>query len=591
MMRPLRTQASRRALQSCCCSSRPVLSRHATQFLPAQSRSFHPPEYSPADQKDFNRKVRELVKSSPVPENARIAIVGAGLTGLTTAYYLAQDLPPGCKIVIYDGQNRVGGWIRSETHSVDVGGTKSQVLFERGPRAISPGDTLHGQQDRLVLYDLLLNHGLIAYPGRPNLARFIYSPQGHLVNLSGIRLDPSIFEEPIYRLMLKGGLWWTLKWRFRRPGWFPKDDVSLGEYVERASGSRQLVEDVASAGVHGIWGGDIDKISAMSALGLHFQSANLTYGQAEDLGLRVTEQRFVSQFLQDRPYVKTMYALKPPALVNFGKFGLESLPIALANSLESDSKVEMRLGNPISGIEYDPSERKVKIQDSNQQTEVYDKVISTTSGQHAYQLTGGKLKHLQDSESVNIMTVNLWYPQETLVPPGSATSSPKLNPERALGVFFDSNVAEQQQRQEGGTKVFVLMGGHQYDGMEPPSEAQAIDQAKTLLHRHLGIPVDLPSYAVSKLAKGCLPQHHVGHHRRMASLSYELMDKFENRLALIGGSYSRPGVASALRAGFDMAHAITRENFYDNGVTRFSHKEVSDPYFPFGEKAYLDRNQ
>jgi hypothetical protein len=154
-MRPLRTQASRRALQSCCCSSRPVLSRHATQFLPAQSRSFHPPEYSPADQKDFNRKVRELVKSSPVPENARIAIVGAGLTGLTTAYYLAQDLPPGCKIVIYDGQNRVGGWIRSETHSVDVGGTKSQVLFERGPRAISPGDTLHGQQDRLVLYDLV----------------------------------------------------------------------------------------------------------------------------------------------------------------------------------------------------------------------------------------------------------------------------------------------------------------------------------------------------------------------------------------------------------------------------------------------------
>lgn len=160
MMSALRTQASRRALQSCCCRLRPALPRHATQFLPAQSRSFHPPEYSPADQKDFNRKVRELVKSSPVPENARIAIVGAGLTGLTTAYYLAQDLPPGCKIVIYDGQNRVGGWIRSETHSVDVGGTKSKVLFERGPRSISPGDTLHGQQDCLVLYDLVRPPGL-----------------------------------------------------------------------------------------------------------------------------------------------------------------------------------------------------------------------------------------------------------------------------------------------------------------------------------------------------------------------------------------------------------------------------------------------
>ena len=74
---------------------------------------------------------------------------------MTAAYYLAAKYLPQSKITIYEGSDRVGGWIRSESKEVDVNGHKQTVMFERGPRAMSPGDMIHDQQDRLVLYDLV----------------------------------------------------------------------------------------------------------------------------------------------------------------------------------------------------------------------------------------------------------------------------------------------------------------------------------------------------------------------------------------------------------------------------------------------------
>lgn len=59
------------------------------------------------------------------------AVIGGGITGLTTAFRLAQD--PSCsKVTLYEGSNRLGGWIQSETVEVDDG----EVVFEYGPRTL-----------------------------------------------------------------------------------------------------------------------------------------------------------------------------------------------------------------------------------------------------------------------------------------------------------------------------------------------------------------------------------------------------------------------------------------------------------------------
>lgn len=87
--------------------------------------------------------------------NADFAVVGGGLTGLATAYYLAKKLPPSVNITLYEAGDRLGGWVRSERHPVDLGGKKGSVLFERGPRSLTSLSGNTWRYDDLVLYDLV----------------------------------------------------------------------------------------------------------------------------------------------------------------------------------------------------------------------------------------------------------------------------------------------------------------------------------------------------------------------------------------------------------------------------------------------------
>ena len=62
-----------------------------------------------------------------------VAILGGGITGLVTAFYLSR-LRPDTRITIFEGSSRLGGWLH--TRSVDVG--NGNVIFEQGPRNLRP---------------------------------------------------------------------------------------------------------------------------------------------------------------------------------------------------------------------------------------------------------------------------------------------------------------------------------------------------------------------------------------------------------------------------------------------------------------------
>jgi hypothetical protein len=70
--------------------------------------------------------------SKPAPPQ-KIAVLGGGLTGLTTAFYLTRFLPH-AKITLYESSNRLGGW--AETRG-EVEEDPYAPIFELGPRAIN----------------------------------------------------------------------------------------------------------------------------------------------------------------------------------------------------------------------------------------------------------------------------------------------------------------------------------------------------------------------------------------------------------------------------------------------------------------------
>lgn len=102
-----------------------------------------------------NNSSSKRKKAGKLPEDAKIAVLGGGLTGLTTAYYLAKWLPSTTKITLLEAGDRLGGWIRTDKVPVKVGGVEGVVNFERGPRSFSSLNKSTWRFDDLVLWDLV----------------------------------------------------------------------------------------------------------------------------------------------------------------------------------------------------------------------------------------------------------------------------------------------------------------------------------------------------------------------------------------------------------------------------------------------------
>ena len=69
--------------------------------------------------------------SSPSTEQHDVIVVGAGVTGLVTAYRLLQA---GREVTVLEARDRIGGRLRNETHD-------EEVDFEVGGQWVSPDQT------------------------------------------------------------------------------------------------------------------------------------------------------------------------------------------------------------------------------------------------------------------------------------------------------------------------------------------------------------------------------------------------------------------------------------------------------------------
>jgi oxygen-dependent protoporphyrinogen oxidase len=72
-------------------------------------------------------------------------ILGGGISGLATTYYLSRKFP-NARLLLIESDHRVGGWVHSEDHPVE--GTS--LLCEYGPRSIRPSGEEGGNTLQLV---------------------------------------------------------------------------------------------------------------------------------------------------------------------------------------------------------------------------------------------------------------------------------------------------------------------------------------------------------------------------------------------------------------------------------------------------------
>lgn len=372
-------------------------------------------------------------------------------------------------------------------------------------------------------------------------------------------------------------------------------DVSMGEYFERLLGRPDVVNNLQSALVHGIWGGDIWQLSMREGT---FQQALIQEKHGATPLLAVKDHDFYSGgdiAARNESVLLLAEHFGPKVGYICFRNGFSTLTNALADSLKSNPNVTIKTGTPITSIRYEQGKAVVSAPeqggDSAAGEAKYDKVISSLYSGSLAKLTGDSLPTLKNhSTAVTIQIVNLWYPDLNLNAdhPGFGYLIPQSvpaenNPHAALGVIFDSDrdmVANVPERQSApGTKLTVMLGGHYWDYLDAdswPDAKEATAMAMDTVQRQLGIPPTQPVFTSTKICRDCIPQHLVGHRERMAQAHTELYDAFRGTLAVVGSSYTPPGVLPSLKAARDVALQASCQGYELGGGVAYAMVHVGD---------------
>ncbi|KAI9840733.1 MAG: oxygen-dependent protoporphyrinogen oxidase [Sclerophora amabilis] len=484
-----------------------------------------------------------------------IAVIGGGVTGLATTYYLSSKYPD-VPVHLYESGPKLGGWI--QTKHVDVG--DGSVVFEQGPRNLRPS-TVNGMITLDLIDELGIQDQMMTTPKTSNAAknRFVYYPD-HLVRVPTTAFGAVLgsFWEPALSGLVSG----ILKEPFlgRRPSTL--EDESVGDFVSRRIGS-QMADNIVSAVIHGVYAGDLYQLSAKSLLPLqwHLEGKHGSILQGilkERTPMMTTADAHIHREMLDKGIFEK-FDINNTSVYTFRR-GIQTLVEALEKTLEKRPNVHVKLQTKIQSIGFNSGSSEINIKTATADNH-HTNAICTLPASTLSSLSVPALPAFAQMSAVTVMVVNLYYKNANLLPvQGFGYLIPRSvsvaqNPERALGVVFDS-IGTVAQDTVDGTKITVMLGGHWWGGWEQyPDEGEGAAMAKCVLARHLGIEEEPTAINVA-LQKDCIPQYTVGHDRRMDDMEAELQSGFKGRLKVAGSSYTGVGLNDCVRAARDTVREL-----------------------------------
>ncbi|KAF2267446.1 Protoporphyrinogen oxidase [Lojkania enalia] len=528
---------------------------------------------------------RRYASSTAYPE--QIAILGGGISGLASAYFVNKEFP-NSKITIYESQGELGGWIRSRRVEVPGG----DVLFEYGPRTLRPA--VSAKPTAGLIQDLGLIPEAIYTPKDAPAARnrYIYYPDR--MNRLPTSGSPSLFTDTIQGLMsgLLSGVWGVFREPFTPKRESSLDDCDVGYFITRHVDVR-IARNVVSAVAHGIYAGNIWQLSAKtlfpvlwelesrygSVIGGLFQLNNQGQGDKFVVPIRPSDWDALNLMRHEIHIDESFYrSLKKASTFSF-RNGLQTLPKRLAETLRDNEQVEIKTATSV--IDLRPLNR-----DGSNQITVFTKRSTNqpprpstdyiysypdqfpnrnqdypTATKKSFDLVISTLPCKGLTEYVTVQVVNLWYSTPNLqryngfgyLIPESVPF--EQNPERALGVIFDSD-AIQGQDSVSGTKLTVMLGGHWWNGWEGyPDENEGTAMAKSVLRRHLGITEE-PKACHVTTNYNCIPQYRVGYNDRVSHWAPRLTDEFNGRVKVVGTQFDGVGVNDCILGAWRLAKGL-----------------------------------
>jgi protoporphyrinogen/coproporphyrinogen III oxidase len=408
-------------------------------------------------------------------------VVGAGISGLTCAYYLHKS---GIDAHIVEASPRPGGMIRSER--------RDGYLLELGPQSFSSTPQL----DELC-HDLGLANELVTAPH--HAPRFLLL--GGELKLAPLS-PPAFFASSLFSRRTKVSILRDL-FGHTKP---PDSDESVAAFIRRKF-SAELLDKLVGPFVSGIYAGDPEKLSLRASFP-QLHEAEQTTGSIIRGMLRVAKSK-------PKPRRK-------PTLQSFRE-GNETLVRALAANLgpalrTGVSATGIRRGNTGSATNY---ELTLAANGSIEQISTDNLILATptqTAANLLHVIHSESASALESLEYASIAVVSLGYPNSAVSHSldGFGFLIPRSEGLRTLGTVWNSSLFP-NRAPDGHALLTSFIGGT----TDPEAAKLPPDDLVSVVHKEIAPILQVrqpPVFTHVQLYARALPQYNVGHSDRIASL-------------------------------------------------------------------------
>jgi protoporphyrinogen/coproporphyrinogen III oxidase len=461
----------------------------------------------------------------------RVAIVGGGISGLTTAFYLEQERRRGApiEIVVFESTPRFGGVIQTER----VEG----CIIEAGPDSFLTSKPWARQ----LCDDLRLSSQLI---GPRDAERKTYIlVNGKLEPIPpGMQMMVPTKLAPVLssRLFSAGTKWAMLREYLAPPEPLGADeDESVASFVSRHFNA-EMVERLADPLLSGIYGGDASRLSARATLPQMIDS----------------EYRYHS-LVRGALAARNAHEDKTPPQPLFTSMrdGMQRIVDSLVRQLPREM---LRSSRPVETLTpRDPGWQLI----SSGVVEDFDHVIlalpSYASGKLMAVVPGSErlVEILSELSYSSAVTVALTFNSaEINLPEGFGFLVPHSSGRQMMACTFTHRKFE-HRAPEGTALLRVFLGGTRNPAIVERSDTEIIETVRTELREILGVAAE-PRIARVFKWRNAMAQYEVGHLLRIARLEMH-MQRFPG-LHLTGNAYHGIGIPDCVRLGRAAADAIMR---------------------------------
>ncbi|MCL6099763.1 MAG: protoporphyrinogen oxidase [Bacteroidetes bacterium] len=434
----------------------------------------------------------------------KITILGAGISGLATAYWLDKD---GYDVKILEASSEPGGSMRTSR--------EDGFLIDYGPNS--------GLETTPLIRQLVDEVGLsneMIYASESSNKRYI---------LRDGKLQPLPTSPPVF---LKTKLFSTkAKLRLLAEPFIGKSDdgyyQSMSQFVKRRLG-QEFLDYAIDPFVSGVFAGDPNKLSVKSAFPKLYRLEEIYGGLIKGMikGARERKQRAE----------QSKQSAKMFSFVN----GMQTFPQAIANKLNDKIEYECR----VQSVEHNAGGWKVIYEKDGKMCEdVSDYVLSTIPAYIAAEIFKGLdqnlSKHFEEIYYPPVMVLYLGFKKSSIgqLLDGFGYLIPSKEKKSYLGAIWSSTIFPNRCNDENASFT-LFAGGARSPHLFDLNKQKLIETILGEFKHIMKVSVD-PIFIREKLWQKAIPQYNVGY------IEHEnYFDKFEkeNPGIFLGGNY-RGGIS------------------------------------------------